>query len=563
MNAKAEATTGAAMRSPNEVMRLERMGSCFPNRLSFMRTLMRRLSREKAEVTRPVWEMDDEGYGRAVYSVDLGGDTYSLVAFSTPLAPENRSDRVIAEAWDASFTLFDGVPTRADLERLEQNAPKQEAGRYEASELSLSRANKSVRFFEHVADSLANGRQPDPELVRSVGYLMRTTAVYGNGKLGFGDRARIEARPSMQGPFQVEMLNIWLIRAFTLDLVEYVAQKRNPDEFVPLLRNIRRSLGIGNSTGLGMAPFLVNHCLLLNNWMTARETGLVRVRGLETLSANQVSQALRLIERVSNHLEQWSVEDERQMNRVLVLRDEWVEVAAKVDETSLSAPYPWQSLADDVSGKSVECQELVVALSLELHGDLVDDLEDTTFSPSRPALDPAMSVAGLRDLVSKHYDWALDVDYEDPNECKFFWYVSETKLEPRFGSRFEEGGAEKESPLDIGRQAKRLMTDLETAPADQSVAKFLMRHPEHRYVAKRVQSASASPYLEIQDNLIGEYCMPIDILRFKLAFFGASKFDPKSELWTRINMYQGAPLIDEIANENADDWWLPVLEFTS
>jgi hypothetical protein len=67
------------------------------------------------------------------------------------------------------------------------------------------------------------------------------------------------------------------------------------------------------------------------------------------------------------------------------------------------------------------------------------------------------------------------------------------------------------------------------------------------------------PYGEIQDNLIGEQCLPIDMLRCKLSFFGASKFDPKSDRWTRITLCQGAPLIDELG-EGADDWWLPVFD---
>ena len=79
-------------------------------------------------------------------------------------------------------------------------------------------------------------------------------------------------------------------------------------------------------------------------------------------------------------------------------------------------------------------------------------------------------------------------------------------------------------------------------------------------MARRVQTISECPYAEIRDNLIGEDCLPIDMLRCKLSFFGASKFDPKSDRWTRITLYQGAPLFDEISTESADDWWLPVLE---
>ena len=85
-----------ALRPPDEVMRLARMGAFFPTRLSFMRTLIRRLAEEGARVTRPIWEMTEEGFGRAVYLVRMGGYSYSLVALSTPVSythltlPTNR-----------------------------------------------------------------------------------------------------------------------------------------------------------------------------------------------------------------------------------------------------------------------------------------------------------------------------------------------------------------------------------------------------------------------------------------------------------------------------------------
>jgi len=190
------------LRSPDEVMRLKQMGAFFPTRLSFMRSLIRQMVRERPTLFRPVWEIDDQGYGRAVYTIDYGGHTYSLIAFSNALDPLNRTDRVIAEAWDTAFVLFDGIPITDDLDRNQQNAPLQEAGRFTSKELVLSRANKSVRFFEHTVQALAEGQQPDAKLVQEIGYLMRTTAVYGNGKFGIADRAKIQNRKAMSGPFQ-------------------------------------------------------------------------------------------------------------------------------------------------------------------------------------------------------------------------------------------------------------------------------------------------------------------------------------------------------------------------
>ena len=107
---------------------------------------------------------------------------------------------MIAEAWDATFTLCDGDVDRAQIDRLSANVPKQEAGRISGRELVLSRANKSVRLFSHVVDSLAAGKQPDIQMIEQVGYLFRTTAVYGAGKFGAADRTHWSARPELPDP---------------------------------------------------------------------------------------------------------------------------------------------------------------------------------------------------------------------------------------------------------------------------------------------------------------------------------------------------------------------------
>ena len=521
--------------------------------------MIRFLADQKAEVIRSLWEINEEGFGHAVYSVCLGDYNYSLVAFSKMLAPEHRTDRVIAEAWDTSYVLYDGIPDCDEIDRLEINAPKQEAGRFRASDLILSRANRSVRIFEHVIDSLSKGKQPDEELISSVGYLMRTTAVYGNGKFGTADRQRIVGRPGFFGPFQAEMLTVWLIREFTHDLVEFIAKCRTPETFRPLDRRLKRHLGIGNATGLGMAPFLVNHPILINNWMLARETALARVRAIEISDAECVRNFRKLIVRVRRHLDQWNVEDARQMARVKILRNEFREVDAWSTLTRLKSSKPWDQLVRHSSCWSMECQELIVALILEPHGHLIDDLADEMSSNIALRLEPAKSVGALRELIKENYKWALDIDCRNSEAQHYFWYVSEEKLEPRLGVRLEEPGANLEMPLDVARRVQELLFDLETTPNGQTVAEFLIRYPCHRYITRRIQATKLHPYTEIRDNLIGSYCMPIDMLRCKLSFFGASKFDPKSDRWTLIALFQGAPLSDEISSNHVDDWWLPVI----
>jgi len=173
---------------------------------------------------------------------------------------------------------------------------------------------------------------------------------------------------------------------------------------------------------------------------------------------------------------------------------------------------------------------------------------------------PSMALQELLQLLEQNYQWALDVDFEHPEATTFFWYTSEEKLEPRLGIRSEELGSDLELPLDIARQAKAFHQDLSNNDPHQTIAMFLLAHPQHRHIARRVQTSEHHPYSEIKNNLIGVDCMPLDILRCKLSFFGAAKCDPKSNLWTRINMYQGAPLFEDIGSANTDNWWLPIQE---
>ena len=168
-------------------------------------------------------------------------------------------------------------------DRLAANVPRQEAGRISGQEFVLSRANRSVRLFDYVVTCLANGQQPDLREIEPVGYLMRTTAVYGSGKFGAVDRALWADRPEFAGSFQPELLAVWLIRSFTIDIVEHMARQRAPDRAIRLDPDIRRRIGVGNSTGLGMAPFLINHPALIHAWINARETALTRVRNLSLI----------------------------------------------------------------------------------------------------------------------------------------------------------------------------------------------------------------------------------------------------------------------------------------
>ncbi len=550
------------LREPMQVMRLARLGSFHQTRLSFMRVLLRRLHRENWQITRSHWQVDNNGVGVGVYTARGPQRTYSLIAFANDLDPSKRSDRVIAEEWDATFTLFDGVPSQEDIDRLSGNVPLQEAGRVSGSELSLSRANRSVRLFDYVRAQLASGNQPDIRELEKVGYLMRTTAVYGSGKFGALDRRFLADREEFSAPFQTELLAVFMIRAFSTDIVEHLAAVDNPQGAVKLDPAIKRSLGIGNSTGLGMAPFIVNHPTLLNNWILARETALLRVREQASASAEQVRCFKEHLARQCICVNEWQTSHALQQQKLAGLREDLPKLVNQVDTVDWSN-HPWDHLYRwGEQNLTLEGQECLVSLMLEPYPQLVDELSAQMSIDEQQhfKINGRMALAELHALIDNNYRFVTEYNPNDNHANARFWYASEEKLEPRLGDRHTEEGAEREHPLATARDVAALLNDINNSAAP-TVAAFLLEHPQHRHSVRRVQQSAGHPYSEVADNLIAAEMLPIDLLRCKLSFFGAVKFDPRSDRWVRITMYQHAPNIDEINHADFSDSWIyPPLE---
>ena len=546
-------THTVALRAPATVMRLERMGAAHPMRLSFLRILLRRAQRENWQFTRTEWNVDDKGVGHAVYQARGPEHTYSLIAFAHDLPDEDRTDRVIATAWDATFTLFDGVPSEDDIHRLSQNVPHQEAGRISEKEICLSRANRSVRLFNYVVDTLSQGIQPDAEKLFDVGYLMRTTAVYGSGKFGALDYSAIQHRPELQAPFQAEMLTVWLIRWFAIDIVNHMAKCAGTEQAVELDPMLARRLGVGNSTGLGMAPFLVRHPDLVNAWITTRETALARVRSLSAFDQETKTGFLSALAEAIENAQLWNTSHPLQVTRLADLRNDLSLLENHVRTFDWDAKMPWDRLwCWGEQHLSNEGQEALLSLLLEPHGSIIDDLASNLSSAlsKDKQIDGAMWVAELKDILNEYFHWALSTDFQDKDENALFWYVSEEKLEPRIGRVGIDEGHDLEQPLGIARLISDLSRDLESWNNSDPIAAVLMRHPEHRLAVKRVQQAPSNPYGEIQDNLVGKDTLPIDMMRCKLAFFGASRFDPRSDKWVRISLFQDMPFPYQLVQEH-------------
>ncbi|MGH1539359.1 MAG: hypothetical protein ACRBHB_02960 [Arenicella sp.] len=554
-------TLSKKMRPESEVMNLERLGSLHSSTLSFMRTLVRRMMKEEWNIERRLFDLNKDGYGTAIYEIETSNAKFSFVLFSNHLSDEERNDRVIATSWDLTMALCEGSVDDAWLESLRSNVPRQEAGRVDARVISLSRANRSSRLFQYVLDELCAGRQPDVERIAEVGYLYRTTAVYGSGKLGMADWNKVQAKfKDFNRPFAAEMFICFLLRQFSLDQIDHIAKYRSPESAVSLNVRLKRFFGIGNSTGLGMAPYLVNHGELLSQWIEMRETALAQVLHKATITTWRVDLFRDLIQRAITHFGESNTSDEEQIernHRLIIELDEtnqWFNNRKNKLDT-------WGELSEHARKNwSFETQELLHSICMDIYPEIVNDLENNYTVIPNVELEPEMTTLELRQLIEDRYDWALAIDFSDPTRSDAFWYRSEEKLEPRLGFVGADPGVEKQMPLPIGRRVREcydtLCEDL-SREADSDVIHFLLRHPKLKSIVRRIQTMCRHKYAEIRANLADRNVRPMDLLRCKLAFFGVCKFDPRSKLWVRNTMYQGAPLIDDIG-DTYDSWFLPL-----
>ena len=539
-----------------DVMTLDKMGSRYPSRLSFSRSMLRRLLFDNWKISKSKFDLDYDGYGTAIYEIAINKNIYSLVCFSQHLDSADRSDRVIAEKWDTAYALINGKLDENELNRLRNNVPLQESGRNSSKELVLSRANKSVRLFEYVVNCLSSGNQPDIKEINKVGYLLRTTAVYGSGKFGLSDFANTKEATDFNQPFRAEMLAVYIIREFSLELVEHVARKKNPNKAVKLDDKIRQHLGIGNSTGLGMAPFIIKHPKLINKWMSQYTESLKQVMN-KILDKKKLSHYSQLLEKALQYLQEVTTFDEYQIKKnTKSVKDleQFIEHVKKFTNKN-NADLQWIDLINFANNNcNYDTQEIAKVQLLELYPEDSESLAEDMSDNEEMQIYESQTLNELNKLIKNEYSWALKINFADKNSDFLFWYISAAKLEPRLGERYNEDGSELEQNLGVAKMVKNFHSIIQKENLNLSVAEFLLQNPEYRGIIRRIQSLEKYPFAEVQDNILSKDTIPLNMLRFKLSFFGANRYDPKSDKWLRVSFFSGAPYLSNLSKHNVDSW---------
>ncbi|WP_275568254.1 hypothetical protein [Psychromarinibacter sediminicola] len=525
---------------------------------------MAKMIRERWDISLERFDINADAEGTVVYSIKAPGQEFSFIAFSYPPRPEGRTGRIIGRAWDMKGTLNEGPATEADIERARVHLPLLYRGRATPNALVWCRSNRSMRAFNATLDALAEGRQPEIGELNTVCYLMRNTGLDGNGTFGTRSFPSLGLDHALGGVLEAQLLVAYLMREFSCDLVEHLARLRS-EKAVALDPALRRYLGVGNGSALGLIFFVQKHPRLVNSWISAREQAIAAACGLEPVPGDpRIADLVGLVRRASTFRAQDRMVYETFTSSAEVAADlrgllpplEELRDAGTVD--GRAERFPFDALARRAEATMApESYETFLSLLIELVPDTAQALSAEIGGADEISVDPAMTAAELAALIDAEYGWALEMDMSAPDAQDYIWYKSETAEEPRRGLRHEAPEA-RDLGLDLPGDIQRLRADLASAPADQPMAHFLLMHPAHRLMVARTQSLAGTRFHTPHANINAAGFVPIDIVRLmNVTFHGIDKTRDFLQRNLRGVLYHGAPTRDDIRAGRGDRWFYP------
>ena len=163
------------------------------------------------------------------------------------------------------------------------------------------------------------------------------------------------------------MMLVYLVRQFTFDQVNHVAKFKNPKKAVKLDSKICKNLGIGNSTGLGMAPFIVNHPTLLNNWIMCREKALKKIREIKIVNTHDSDLFKSCIRNSIKNITSWNTESEYQLKKIKNLLEDVRKFVEFIENKfNFNTDYPFNEIYLWLEKETCdECIEYIVSIMME------------------------------------------------------------------------------------------------------------------------------------------------------------------------------------------------------
>ena len=283
-----------------------------------------------------------------------------------------------------------------------------------------------------------------------------------------------------------------------------------------------------------------------------------QIREIEQVSKNEIDIFYNCLIKSLKNITSWHTDSEFQKEKIKGLIEDLKKfIKFMKEDFKFQNSYQFNQIYNwSEENLNDECIEYIVSMMMEPYDNIVNPLITQMSSDEEEHFNIPVdrTIEDLRNILENKYSEILKIDFLKDENNQNFWFISKNKEEPRIGDRYIDEGSDLEQPLAIARDINKLYEAVFTKKNSSKIGKFLKDNNHLRHVVRRAFIAEKFPYSEIQDNTIGSKLVPIDMLRLKLSFFGAIKFDPRSDKWLRICMFQGAPLPSELAN--FDDKWI-------
>jgi hypothetical protein len=544
------------------LMRPERLGAMQPSRLSLSRAFALKMARQGWRIEARRFDVDAEARGTVVYEVIAPTRRFTFCAFSVPPRREGRTGRIIGRAWDMQGALIEGPPDEGAIEATRQELPKLYQGRATPGTLVWCRSNRSMRVFDSTVAALAEGRQPDVSILATSCYLMRNTGLDGNGTFGTKSFLAYEADHPLRGALEAQMLTAVLMREFAADLVDCLARHAGGPKAARLAPEIRRFLGVGNGSALGLMLFVNNHPRLIHRWIAAREEAIALAKALPVTAGDPRLAALRAeVARAARFRREDRMRYEGFASSALVT-EELETVGAALDAlhaTGSGQRFPLAALAEGFEGRlHPETVETLLSLMVELVPEQADALMGDLVVSEELAVDAAMACGELRALLHAEHAWALAMDMTAPGATRYVWYKSVTAEEPRRGPIEELPEGAHNLGLDIPSLCQALEAELAARPAGQRVSRLLLDRPDLRLMVARIQGLRGLAYHAPHANIMDERFVPAQVVRLlNAAFHGIDKTRDFLDRNLRGVLLHGAPTAADIAAGATGPWFYP------
>jgi hypothetical protein len=557
----------AAMRPASEVMTKDSLKLAKASPFSFTRSLIDRMFDEQWKVERVHCEIDRVGAGLVVYRIEASGRTLTFVTRCVGLTDDERVGRIRDAAMDFYSALFDGSPA---IERIvaetDEQVSKVWKGRSDNAILGWTFANRGNRLFNYVVDSLVAGTQPDlRRLSDGGGYLIRNAGFYGNGRHGSRSWVSLPKDHPVSYPYHVDLICLYLWRLVGFDFAEAVAKARGAGQ-AALSAEMKRYIGVGNSSGVGMVAALVRWPHWVSGFSFAREFALaMALTEPGPAPKAQLDRLDRLMDRAAHYYLENAADIDPSVEDRALISSEMLLARGVVERWQADPSVPKGSLKDLIEELKRRvgpaAYEQIVALVIETRPDLVGPIRHAipAAMASRRDVVPEMLLSDLKAILEDAYSWALDIDFTRPGAAHYFWYRSEENGENRRGERAVDPGVEFETFVNVAGHMQELHARVSRCPADWTVARYLVDYPEDVYFVSRAQLVADHPYGECQSNLIDESFRPSDLIQYYLTVLGMETTNPGNFRWVRGVFMQGAPLPQDIEAMSRRDWVLPTL----